>query len=152
MPEEFYDRDFPDLRRLGFVKTSEPAYYNCIAYLVGDFRRKWWPGEFHPDWSDDFWPEGGPAEETVAAFAAALLTVGFQLCDDAERGELEAGVEKVALYARDGKVCHGAIQQPDGTWRSKLGPEEDIEHPLEGLQGPCYGQVTAFLRRPRRTN
>jgi len=32
----------PNLRKLGFKRTSEPAYYNCIAYAVGDFKTKWW--------------------------------------------------------------------------------------------------------------
>jgi hypothetical protein len=53
MPEEYYDKHFPNLRRLGFKYTSDPGYDNCIAYAVRDYKRKWWPGEYHPDWSDD---------------------------------------------------------------------------------------------------
>ena len=68
MAEELYDVDFPNLRSLGFERTSEPAYYNCIAYVAGDFKRKWWPGNYHPFLSPDYWPKGAPNEETLEAF------------------------------------------------------------------------------------
>ena len=147
MAEANYDRDFPNLKTLGFRRTSEPAYYNCIAYVVDDFIRRWWPGEYHPRWSDDFWPEGAPNEETLSAFVIALGTIRYALCDD---GGLEPGVEKIAIYAHSNEeITHAAKQWEDGTWRSKLGSDEDIEHTLAGLEGPCYGTVVAFMRRPR---
>ena len=115
MAEEFYDRDFPDLRRLGFSRTSDPAYYNCIAFVVGDFRRKWWPGEYHPKWSTDFWPlpvvEG--REESVEAFLQMFATEKFEQCDDST---LEAGFEKIAIYALNNRVRHAALQWSDDTW------------------------------------
>jgi hypothetical protein len=148
MPEEYYDRDFPNLKKLGFRRTSDPAYYNCLAYAVGDLQRRWWPGEYHPFWSDDYWPAGAPNEETLAAFILALATVQYVPCPDGIR---EEGVEKIAIYAlENGIIKHVALQQVDGTWRSKLGPHEDIEHTLEGLAGPCYGKVAAYLKRPRK--
>src|SRR5947209_7045820 len=125
MAEELYDRDFPNLRKLGCKKDSDPAYYNCIAFVVGDYRRKWWPGEYHPFWSLDYWPKGAPLEETLAAFAKALSTVDppYEPCPD---GELEAGIEKIAIYALNGVVKHAALQLADGTWKSKLSGHEDI--------------------------
>lgn len=146
MAEANYDRDFPDLRRLGFQRTSEAAYHNCIGFAVGDWKRKWWPGEYHPQWSLDYWPPGVPQEETVAAFVQALASVGFEPCPDGIR---EGGFEKIALYCLGTEVRHAARQEEDGTWRSKLGPDEDIEHTLDGLAGPLYGRVAAYLRRPR---
>jgi hypothetical protein len=147
MPEDYYDRHFPNLKQLGFKRSSEPAYYNCIAYVVHDERRKWWPGEYSPAWSDDYWPEGVPHQDTVAAFVQALRTADYVACPD---GQLEEGVEKAAIYAlEDGKVTHAARQETDGTWRSKLGSDEDIEHTLPGLVGPLYGNVVAYLKRPR---
>ena len=146
MAEELYDADFPNLRRLGFLRTSEPAYYNCIAYAVVDFKRKWWPGDYPPSWSVDYWPSGVPTEETLQAFVLALATVGFELSNG---GSHELGVEKIAIYALSGVVKHVALQQVDATWRSKLGSDEDIEHTLEGLEGPVYGTVVAYLKRPR---
>jgi hypothetical protein len=146
MSEEHYSRDFPDLTRLGYQRTSEPAYYKCISYVVDDLKRRWWPGEYHPRWSDDYWPASAPNEETLTAFCIALATERYVPCDD---GSLEPEFEKIAIYAlQSQEITHAAKQQPDGTWRSKLGPDEDIEHTLDGLVGPCYGRVVAFLKRP----
>jgi hypothetical protein len=146
MPEAHYESDCPHLKSLGFTRTSEPAYYNCVAFVVGDFRRKWWPGEYHPFWSDDYWPDTAPNEETVDAFVSALAVVGYVPCPN---GDLEAGVEKVALYVAAGLVRHAAWQQEDGQWKSKLGSDEDITHTLDGLAGPKYGKVIGYLKRPR---
>src|SRR6266700_6331151 len=127
MAEQLYDADFPNLRKLGFRRTSEPGYYNCIAYVVGDFARKWWPADYPPFWSIDYWPSNAPKEESLEAFVAALATVGYAPSDNADA---EPGFEKAALYALGGIVKHAALQQADGTWRSKLGSDEDIEHTL----------------------
>jgi hypothetical protein len=148
MAEELYDADFPNLRNRGFKRTSEPAYYNCIAYAVGDFKRKWWPGDYPPYWTIDFWPDRLPHGETLGAFVLALATVGYQPCTD---GNSEVEIEKVAIYALDGAVKHAAVQQVNGAWRSKLGSDEDIEHTLDGLEGPAYGNVVAYLKRSRPT-
>jgi hypothetical protein len=131
MPEQFYDRDFPNLRTHGWRRTSEPANYNCIAYAAADTSRYWWPNLFFPEPTDDYWPGNVPHEETVAAFVQAFATCGYAICDG---GELEPGFEKVALYALHGVPRHAALQQEDGSWRSKLGPHEDIETTLEGLR------------------
>ena len=65
------------------------------------------------------------------------------------RDELEAGHEKVALYADDqGEWTHVARQLPDGWWTSKLGPDEDILHRTpQALAGDLYGQVQAIMKR-----
>jgi len=73
-----------------------------------------------------------------------LSGVGYSPCSD---GSPEAGWEKVALYATDEGPTHAARQMPNGRWTSKLGPEEDIEHELQGLSGAFYGSVVRFLRR-----
>jgi hypothetical protein len=146
MAEEHYDTDFPNLRRIGFTRTSEPDYYNCIAYVVGDLQRKWWPDDYPPNWSVDYWPKYAPKEETLDAFSTALATAGFVMSND---GNVEQGIEKVAIYALDGVVKHAALQIANGMWRSKLGSDEDIEHTLDGLEGPAYGKVIAYLKRPR---
>jgi hypothetical protein len=146
MPEESYDRDFPNLKRLGFTRKSKPAYHNCAAFVVGDFKRRWWPGEYDPVWSDDYWPDTEPNDESLDAFVAGLAVADYVPCTD---GDKEDGFEKVAIYAATGIVKHVAWQQEDGMWKSKLGPDEDIQHTLDGLAGPFYGQVIAYLRRPR---
>ncbi|HEV3384069.1 MAG TPA: hypothetical protein VG097_04600, partial [Gemmata sp.] len=95
MPEQYYDHHFPNLKKLGFRKTSEPDSYNCIAYAIGDQTRFWWPGEYLSS-SVDFWPPDIPSEATLDAFTQAFATVGYVRC---EGGEPEPGHEKVALYA-----------------------------------------------------
>jgi hypothetical protein len=141
MAEELYDRDFPNLRTLGFERTSEPADYNCIAYAAGDLDRWWWPSGR----ADKYWPLPVPQKITVQTFIDVFATLRYSACFD---GLLESGFEKVALYAvGDNIVKHAAKQQQTGKWRSKLGPDEDVEHTLDGLFGPCYGKVIAFLRR-----
>jgi hypothetical protein len=67
------------------------------------------------------------------------------VCDD-ER--LEAGYEKVALFALLGKPKHAARQLPGGRWTSKLGEWEDIEHALHDLTGMVYGSVALVMKRP----
>ncbi len=143
MPESYYDEYFPKLKSLGFRRTSEPAYYNCIAFAVRDYNRAWWPNEYPPK-SGDYWPKGVPIEPTIAAFAAAFSTVGFVICRTRKH---QRGKEKIALDALNNEVTHTARQMADGTWRSKLGPDEDIEHTLEGLEGPFYGVVVAYFAR-----
>jgi hypothetical protein len=148
MPKEYYDEDFPDLKRLGVEPASDPAYYNCIAYVAGDLKRKWWPGEYHPVFSSDYWPPGVPDKDNLEAFVQALSTVGYEY-DPSFDGSLEQGVEKVALYALGDNIKHAALQQEDGKWKSKLSDQEDIIHTVEGLNGPAYGRVIAFLKRHR---
>lgn len=85
----------------------------------------------------------------MEAFHAAFRTLGYALCDD---GALEAGYEKIALYAKQAgatlKPTHAARQLGDGQWTSKVGDFEDIKHvTLESLHGPQYGEVVQYMRR-----
>jgi hypothetical protein len=69
--------------------------------------------------------------------------------------ELEAGLEKVALYADEhGEWTHAAPQLPDGWWTSKLGPEEDILHrtPWPAISTGKFGRSCSVRgRSPRAT-
>lgn len=140
------ERLFPDLARTGYRLTS-PAdpHYNCISWAAGITNAWWWPD---PD-GFDYWPAGVPRERTLAAFDQALATVGFAPCAD---DSVEAGREKIALYATADGPTHAARQLPDGRWTSKLGPDDDVEHALDGLCGAIYGTVVRFLRRPLPPN
>jgi hypothetical protein len=91
------------------------------------------------------WPPGVVRERTLTAFLQAFATLGYTPCPD---GSLEPGWEKVALYATDEGPAHAARQVDNGRWSSKLGPDDDIEHDLEGLYSTSYGSVVQFLRRP----
>lgn len=133
---------FPDLARTGYRLTSSPsAIYNCIAWAAGRSDDWWWPD---PD-GFDYWPPDAPREATLAAFELVLGMLGYSPCADAE---LEPNWEKVAIFALSGCPTHAARQLPSGRWTSKLGPDDDIEHELHGLTGPCYGTVALILRRP----
>jgi hypothetical protein len=135
------DQAFPNLRSSGFRITSEATgEYNCIAWSVHDTENWWWPNPLAA-----FWPEGVPLEETLPAFIEAFRTRGFVPC---ESFELEHGFEKIAIYVdSQGTPTHAARQLSNGGWTSKLGPQEDIEHTLNGLTGPEYGQVAQVLKR-----
>jgi hypothetical protein len=77
----------------------------------------------------------------------------FELQGDerSETDEVEAGYEKVAIYAgSDAVPTHAARQLSSGWWTSKLGKAEDIEHrSLAALEGTVYGTVARVLRRRR---
>jgi hypothetical protein len=149
MSEGKYDADFPRLKATGYRRTSEPADYNCIAFAAWDEANWWWPS----DRPDEYWPVlPVPPVADLEAFTAAYATRGFRPC---RTGKPEPGYDKVALYGvTDGSIDrllirHAArLADGDTAWKSKLGPEEDIEHTLEGLVGPCYGAVVGYLRRP----
>lgn len=135
---------FPFFETDGGVVSPESATiaYNCIAWAIGRVDAWWWPDTA----GEAVWPETIPREQTVTAFVAAFVTVGYALC---ENGKLESGWEKVALYALDGIPTHAARQQSDGKWTSKLGRGPLVSHDTtHGVEGPIYGQVVCFLRRP----
>lgn len=137
-------QSFPRLRREPFeVKSPCTTNYNCIGWAAGDDQNWWWPG-------GRYWPGTVTRDDSVATFMAAFAALGYECCDS---DAVEPGVEKVALYVDEqrGRVTHAARQLPDGFWTSKLGPQWDINHSLDGVCGPhpAYGRVAQILRRPR---
>ena len=69
----------------------------------------------------------------------------YEPCDNSG---LESGFEKVALYEREGRFEHAALQTPTGRWRSKMGQGPLIEHRRpESLGGGMYGNPTIHMRR-----
>lgn len=138
--------DFPDLKETEYVvRSRQTARYNCIAWAADDNKHPWWPDAL----GIGYWPQSVPREETLVAFQMAFASLHYMPCDD---GELEQGFEKVAIFVDAGGPTHVAWQKPDGTWTSKMGPFEDIDHQrLDLMRGPRgYGKPKAFMRRPRR--
>jgi len=139
---------FPNLNRAEYRITSPPtAEYNCIAHAAGHADGWWWP----VDADGVTWPDGIDKAETLASFVAAYSTKGYAICDSPH---LESGAEKIAIYADENSTpTHAARQLPSGTWTSKLGELEDIEHAtLEALEdttsrGLGYGRVVIILKR-----
>ena len=145
------EAQFPNLMRGEYEVTSaETADYNCIAHAADKNDNWWWP-----DGPPSYWPDGHDRAETLAAFIKAYATVGFVQDGDQNR-ELEVGIEKIAIYVDgDGVPTHAARQLIDGTWTSKLGEWEDIQHKTlkamedsDGL-GLGYGKVALILKRTR---
>jgi hypothetical protein len=140
------DRHFPRLTAANSRVTSPTDHrYNCLAWAAGDFAHWWQPGPgFH--WPIPSAPDADRIEDLIAAFAA----VGFVPC---EPGDPEPGFERIALYAdADGRYTHAARQLPAGTWTSKLGMAEDIEHDTaDDVAGGAYGEIFGFMRRPVTT-
>lgn len=148
--------DFENLKDGEFRKTSDrDADYNCIAYAAGVYAQRWWPSKesnkFH-------WPKGVSRSLSVKSFVAAFRTLGYVPCESAA---FEDGFEKVAIFVSTvpkpfkpkGTPTHMAIQWPDGEWRSKLGPTQDIAHKtLDAIGGWEYGRVDKILKRRRRTS
>lgn len=74
---------------------------------------------------------------------------GYVPCVDST---LEDGYEKVAIFALpSGMPTHMARQLSSGSWTSKLGRLEDIEHnDVEAVNCDAYGAPVRFLKRPRQ--
>jgi hypothetical protein len=123
------NQDFGNLND-AFQITSWPTdSYNCIAWAAEDQSYWWWPDPDH----ESFWPHGVQRDDSMAAFVAAFRTIGYELCNSFD---LEAGFEKVAIYAVGDKVKHMARQLPSGAWTSKLGEWWDIAHDsVDGSSG-----------------
>jgi hypothetical protein len=145
---ERIEQIFPGLRGQAYQVTSPPdTVYNCIAWAAGDTTQWWSPSEIAMR-RRVYWPPGVPREETLEAFREAFATLGYVVCND---DRLEAGFEKIAVFALLGAAKHAARQLPSGRWTSKLGEREDIEHALHDLTGMVYGSVALVLKRPLPT-
>ncbi len=148
MPGSWDPRDFPDLKESEYsVKSRRTGRYNCIAWAADDVSRYWWPDLQH----QVFWPSSAPREETLIAFQLAYGSIGYRPCND---GTLEDGIEKVAIFVDEDGPTHAAWQKPEGTWSSKMGPFEDIDHQrldlMTGPPGRAYGKPRAYMSRPRQ--
>jgi len=137
--------EFPGLMKHEWdIRSRQTKTHNCIAYAAGSEDRPWWPV---PAWVRiAYWPPGVPREENIPSFIQAFETLGYQVC---ESGDLEAGYQKIVIYANSmGVPSHAAIQTPSGTWKSKLGDWEDIEHATpDALNGRRYGFPVQYMKR-----
>jgi hypothetical protein len=118
--------------------------YNCASWAVGETHRL-------IDSYSYWWPDDLEATHTAENYADLYRKYyGFEDCND---GDLEEGVEKLAIFAnKSGEFKHVARQLKDGHWTSKMGDYEDISHnTLETVSGGAYGQVALFLKRVRKS-
>ena len=129
--------------------TSRPrSGENCIAHAAGA-KDEWW--EPHDDRIWPF-PPGHPCYNyRVESLVCVYESLGYRVCASAVH---EPNCEKIAIYGRNGIYEHAARQNiVDGTWTSKLGPEDDINHTTlealidtaDGVKG--YGNVVVVMSR-----
>ena len=139
-PDDVIRNLFPTLRSTGHRITSpQTRHYNCLAWAAGETDRRWEPFDPH------YWPSEADREQTIPAFVAAYASRRYVECDN---GNLEEGYEKIAIYAVNDVPKHAARQLPNGSWTSKLGNLEDIEHPtVEGVKNNTYGNPVRFMKR-----
>jgi len=145
MPIEEIEQIFPGLKTGQWQITSEAdKRYNCIAFAVHDTQQFW--DASLVGMRGYYWPPGVQRDDSLNSWIRTFEMNSYGAC---ENGEPEPGVEKIAVYVdQSGIPQHVARQLPDGTWTSKLGKEEDIQHnSLEALEGDLYGQVTTFMMR-----
>lgn len=134
---------FPRLQGATYqITSSAQPDYNCIAWAAEDDSRWWEPDAF----GLYYWPEDVPRQYTLQAYAEAFRQLGYEAC---ENPAFENGWQKAAIFVgADGIPTHAARQLADGSWTSKLGQMEDIQHPsVDHLSGPAYGRPILFLRR-----
>lgn len=161
------ERNFPHLtRNLYEVTGDETNDYNCIALAAGDRTRWWEPDPF----GVYYWPIQ-KREYTVACYTELFESLGYQKCKCSLK---KRSLEKVAIY-HDPVGCieavdnfgmwhpavspnsptHAAKQLSSGTWNSKLGGWEEIEHKtLSCISGTditgkriSYGKPIQILKR-----
>ncbi len=133
----------PNLNVSDFVIESEPTpSYNCVAWVFGDMASRWDPAQIF----GYYWPHRISRSLSVDNFIGMFELIGqFVKC---ENGELEMGIEKIAVYEDvDGDFSHVARQRPDGSWTSKVGSLDDIGHVSPTLLEKDYGRIVQFLKR-----
>jgi hypothetical protein len=126
---------FPRLGDNFKVLAPSTRKYNCIAWSIGKSTEWVWPGSNLADF-DLLYGERGYVRQKDLNLAVV------------------PGKQKIVVYATLNcdatirEVTHAALQQPDGSWTSKLGGLALIQHPtLESLRGPVYGTPVAVYIR-----
>jgi hypothetical protein len=133
---------FPNLAADVYKITSNQTIdYNCIAWAAGD-NANWW--DISPGY---YWPKDAARTQEIGTLVDVFESLGYEVSDNED---LEEGFEKVALYGDLNGFTHAARQLPGGSWTSKLGPLEDIEHQTtEGITGAYYGTVFKLMKRSK---
>jgi len=141
---------FPQLQTDDYQITSAATRgYNCHAWAAGEDDAWWSPvNRAGLPIGGYYWPRGVPHDESLPALVQAFRTCGYAPCDT---GELEVGLEKIAIYTDHARLpTHTARQLANGQWTSKIGEYQDITHDtLAGLEGQDYGRVACFMSRAR---
>ena len=135
------DKDFPNMVGLHQITSEADTAYNCIGWAATGQKSEWW--QHTPGYR---WP-GPNRSSVIESLVSVFVSLRYEQRPASETS-VEAGYEKIALYARNGFWTHAARQLPNGKWTSKLGEDEDIEHDsAECICGIKYGTVHCIMRR-----
>jgi hypothetical protein len=136
---------FPGLRSTPWEITSRKTQrYNCIAWAAGETAIRWDLVQ------GAHWPQGVKKRLGIAYLIAAYMTVGFEVCSDAE-ATYDPDFDTIVVYQQSGDWTHAAKLLSNGMWSSKLGDGEDISHATpDALNCPSYGTPFRFMRRKKR--
>ena len=138
-----YITDNSPLPKDCYVLRSPPdAKYNCHAWGVGVFNENFDPFDKASPWYSE-----ENSSILVEAMVARFKSMGFSDCDT-NNLEYQEGIQKIALYVKDGEVHHTARLLKNNSWASKMCDEEDIEHQrLDSLEVMGWGVASIFLKR-----
>jgi hypothetical protein len=129
-----------------YKSSEEDLKYNCVAWVDGIKHKR-------IDFSED--EDGNPLDDyylTSFPYFEYFESIGFELCKDSN---LEAGIQKIAIFEKDNQFKHVSIQLENGYWASKMGDFEDIVHyDVTSVEGYLYkfrsfGKVRFFMKRKR---
>lgn len=129
------------------VTSDKDGTYNCLAWAACDGLHWWDPTD-----EDSYWPKEVERSLAPSAVAKAFETRGYQECLD---GSFDQDYQKIALYGTSNEIVHASRQLIDGSWATKLGPDEDVIHAspedFEGRAGgDNYGRIVKFMQRRRK--
>jgi hypothetical protein len=129
--------------------ASDPKRYNCFGFAVGVLR--WWQYHEKDRFGKiknprDHWPGVLPNNDSIEAYTKAAENEGFVCCEPG----WEPGFEKIVLFytISERKFTHAARHISPDRWKSKIGPESDIEHP-ESIGCEWYGDGRVYMKRSR---
>ena len=140
--------DFPNMREGNYRKTSDPLPdENCNRRMHARARRMVGARarSLLAPWGSILQSQNRVAH-TRLRYAAALSPAIPPI--------MSRNTRRLPSTVSGGAV-HDVVRQlsKGGTWTSKLGKEDDIDHAtLEVLVGPKYGEVVKIMRRRRSGN
>lgn len=126
------------------VTSKKDKKYNCAAWAVEEGLQTWIEPRTGAGLS---WPDGIPFDYSIESYVQMFEHYGFERCAGWNH---EDGFLKVAIFSDDSvEFSHASREQEDGSWTSKLGPDEDIRHDkLSAVVSNDYGLPVAYLKKP----
>jgi hypothetical protein len=95
------ERDFPLLQGETFELSDEDFNYNCLAYVLGDYKNWWQP----PNGRGNYWPPGFRNDVTVKTVEEIIKLHGFtEELNSTAMPENDA----IAIYAEGDEWTHFA--------------------------------------------